>query len=171
MRRWLLALTAIGAVSLGGSEAALGAPAPRVHLASLAELPTPLPYPYDVDADAERALAAALKHAMASHKKVLVDLGGNWCADCRILASIMQLPEVAAFVNAHYEVVAIDVGRYDRNMQIPARYGLTKLAGVPSLLILDSHGKVLNAGHESALTDARSMTPQALADWLARWTD
>ncbi len=170
-------LVAAGAVCLGLASflslptAALAAPAPAVRIASLAQLPTPLPFPYDVDADAEGALKAALKHAKASHKKVLVDFGGNWCADCRILASVIQLPEVAAFVSAHYEVVTIDVGRYDRNMQIPARYGLTKLQGVPSLLILDEHGKLLNAGHESALTDARSMTPQALADWLARWTN
>ena len=36
----------------------------------------------------------------------------------------MAQPEVAAFVRAHYELVTIDIGRYDRNMQIPARYGL-----------------------------------------------
>lgn len=177
MIRRLLALAAAGAVWLGPlvllglAGGAAAAPAPAVHIASLAQLPTPLPFPYDVDADAEAALKAALRHARASHRKVLVDFGGNWCADCRILASVIQLPEVAAFVSAHYEVVAIDVGRYDRNMQIPARYGLTKLQGVPSVLILDDHGKLLNAGHESALTDARSMTPQALADWLARWTN
>ena len=29
--------------------------------------------------------------------------------------------------------------------------------------------KLVNAGHITALADARSMTPQSLADWLARW--
>jgi len=29
--------------------------------------------------------------------------------------------------------------------------------------------KLLNAGRETALADARSLTPQALADWLAGW--
>jgi hypothetical protein len=42
---------------------------------------------------------------------------------------------------------------------------------VPSLLIVDPKtDKLLNAGRVSALADARSMTPQALADWLAQWT-
>jgi len=171
MIRRLSVLAAAGAVSLAFlAPGAHAAPAPRVRIGSLAELPTPLPYPYDVDADAERALSAALKRAKATHRKVLVDLGGNWCADCRILAAVMDLPEVAAFVKAHYEVVMVDVGRLDRNTQIAKRYGL-KLEGVPSILILDGQGRLLDRGHEPALADARSMTPQALADWLARWTD
>jgi thiol-disulfide isomerase/thioredoxin len=171
MIRRLSVLAAAGAVSLAFlATGAHAATAPRVRIGSLAELPTPLPYPYDVDADAERALSAALKRAKATHRKVLVDLGGNWCADCRILAAVMDLPEVAAFVKAHYEVVMVDVGRLDRNTQIAERYGL-KLEGVPSILILDDQGRLLDRGHEPALADARSMTPQALADWLARWTN
>ena len=171
MLRRLSVITAAGAIALTSLGAgAYAAPAPRVKIGSLAELPTPLPYPYDVDADAERALSAALKRAKTTHRRVLVDLGGNWCPDCRILAAVMDLPEVAAFVKAHYEVVMVDVGRMDRNTQIAQRYGL-KLQGVPSILILDDHGRLLDRGHEPALADARSMTPQALADWLARWTD
>jgi len=168
MRR-LTAAVAAGAVFLGFAGGAGAAPGPKVSIASLAQLPTPLPYPYDVDANAEAALKTALARARAGHKHVLLDLGGNWCPDCRILAAVMRLPEMSAFLTAHYEVVTIDVGRYDRNMQIPARYGLAKLPGAPTVLVLDEHGRLVNAGHESALTDARSMTPQALADWLASW--
>jgi hypothetical protein len=29
---------------------------------------------------------------------------------------------------------------------------------------------LLDAGHIAAIADARIMTPQALADWLAQWT-
>jgi thiol-disulfide isomerase/thioredoxin len=170
MRRRLSVLAAAGAVILG-SVAAIAAPAPKASIATLQQLPTPLPYPYNVDADAEAALKSALLRARSSHRRVLIDLGGNWCPDCRILSAIMALPEIDRFVKAHYEVVTVDVGRYDRNMQIPARYGLAKLQGVPSVLVLDEHGKLLDAGHEAALADARSMTPQALADWLASWTN
>ncbi|MGA0603545.1 thioredoxin family protein [Caulobacter sp. KR2-114] len=170
LRRLPAAVLAAGAMLLAAGPGAQAAPAPHVSIASLKQLPTPLPYPYDVDADAEAAVKAALARARVGHKRVLLDLGGNWCADCRILAAVLQLPEIAAFMKAHYEVVTVDVGRYDRNMQIPARYGLARLPGAPTVLVLDEHGRLINAGHESALTDARSMTPQALADWLASWT-
>jgi hypothetical protein len=165
-----LRLIAVSALLLIAGEA-LGAAAPTVSISSFAQLKTPLPYPYDEKADAVAAVAAAAARARARHKLLLIDLGGNWCADCRILAATMELPEVRAFVQAHYELVTVDVGLFDRNLQIPARYGITnRLEGVPSLLVIDPvRNTLVNAGHVSALSDARHMTPQALADWLARW--
>ncbi len=151
---------------------ALAAPAPKVAIASFAQLQTPLPYPYDEAANANAVVAAAKAKARREHKLLLIDLGGNWCADCRILAGTMDLPEVKAFVDRHYELVTVDVGHFDKNLQIPAHYGIThRLEGVPSLLIVDPRtDALLDKDHVSALEDARSMTPQALADWLARWT-
>jgi thiol-disulfide isomerase/thioredoxin len=147
----------------------LAAMAPRVSVASLSDIAVP-DRPFDESADANAAVANAFARAKAEHKRVLIDLGGNWCADCRILAGIMALPEVQRFLDAHYVVVSVDVGRFNRNLQIPARFGITeRLEGVPSLLIANADGKLIDAGHIAALADARSMTPQAIADWLARW--
>jgi hypothetical protein len=157
---------------LGLAVPAFAAPAPKVHIASLEQLPTPLPYPYDEAANANGAVAAAKAKARALGKLLLIDLGGNWCGDCRVLAGVMALPDVKRFLAAHYVEVSVDVGRFDRNLQIPAHYGIThRLEGVPSILIVDPKtDKLLNPGRVSALADARSMTPQALADWLAQWT-
>ncbi len=168
MIRTLAAALAAGLVA----GAVWAAPAPRVSIASFQQLATPLPYPYDEHADADAAVFAAKQQAAAEHKLLLIDLGGNWCPDCRILAGTMALPEVKAFVRAHYVVVTVDVGRFDKNLQIPARYGIQhRLEGVPSVLIVDpTSNRLLDAGHVAALADARHMTPQALADWLAQWT-
>jgi len=115
-------------------------------------------------------VAAAKVEALAGHKLLLIDLGGNWCPDCRILAATMELPEVKAFAAAHYVVVSVDVGRFDKNLQIPARFGITRrLEGVPSVIIAEPDGTLVNRGHIAALADARHMTPQAIADWLAHW--
>jgi thiol-disulfide isomerase/thioredoxin len=147
---------------------AWAAKAPTVALKSLADLPTP-PYPYDEKADAEADVAAALKRAKKARKLTLIDFGGNWCADCRIFAGVIEQPDVKRWVDKHYEVVTVDVGRYNKNMQIPARYGVDKLKGVPSFLVVDGNGKLVNDGAFFALTDARHMTPQSIVDWLAQW--
>ena len=144
--------------------------APPVSVKTIADLPTPLPYPYDEQADAHAALNAAFARARANGKRVLIDFGGNWCGDCRVLAGIMELPEVKTFITQHYDVVTIDVGRYTRNMDIAAQFGLGKLAGgVPEILVAEANGKLINVSNAADLEDARHMTPQALADWLARW--
>ena len=168
-----LATTAVLALAASALSApALSAPrAPQVAATSFDQLAKPLPFPYDESADADAAVAAARARALKEHKRLLIDLGGNWCLDCRILAGTMRLPEIAPFVARHYEVVTVDVGRFDKNGQISAHYGIKgRLAGVPAVLVVDPKtDRLVDAGHETALSDARSMTPQALADWLARW--
>jgi len=161
---------ALSAVLFAG--AAVAAPAPQMGISSFAQLSTPLPYPYDESADADAAVAKAKAQARAEHKLLLIDLGGNWCGDCRVLAGTMEQPELKAFVDQHYVLVSVDVGRMTKNLQIPGHYGVDpKKGGVPNLLIVDPRsGKLLDAEHTAALEDARHMTPQALADWLAQWT-
>jgi thiol-disulfide isomerase/thioredoxin len=166
----------LAAVSLAlmftAPAAATPAAAPKIGIDSFAQLQTPLPYPYDEAANADAQVAKAKARAKASGKLLLIDLGGNWCGDCRILTATIERPELKAFVERHYQVVLVDVGRFDKNLQVPAHYGITeRLEGVPALLIVDPRtDKLLDSGHVSALQDARHMTPQALADWLAQWT-
>jgi thiol-disulfide isomerase/thioredoxin len=164
-------LPSIGATALLLASSSLHAvPAPHVKATSLEQLQQPLPLPYDEKADADRQVAAAKAQAKKEKKKLLIDLGGNWCPDCRVFAGVLELPEVAAFVKRHYVVVTVDVGRMDKNLQIPGHYGIDKVRGVPAVLIVDPKtDKLLNDGRLFALADARHMTPQALADWLAQW--
>ena len=143
--------------------------APELSISNLSELTVP-DRPYDEQSDADAAVANAFARAKATHKRVLIDLGGNWCADCRILAGLMQLPEMRRFLDQRYVVVLVNVGRFNRNLQIPARFGITKrLEGVPSVLIAKPDGTLVNRDHFFALDDARHMGPQAIADWLAQW--
>ena len=168
MRR--AALAGLLALSLA-VPAGAAAPAARMTIKSFEQLHQPLPLPYNETADADRAVAAALARAKQSGKPLIIDLGGNWCIDCRVLAGTMRTEPLRSWVARRFELVMVDVGRFDRNLQVPARYGLTsRLAGVPALLIVDPRtGKLINRRHETALADASSMNPQALADWLARW--
>jgi thiol-disulfide isomerase/thioredoxin len=163
-------LTLIATAVLLGAGLANAATAPHVQLTSIAALPIVERYPYDENANADAAVAAAFERARKSHKRVLIDLGGNWCGDCIVLANIMQLPEMKEFIASHFEVVVVDVGRETKNLQIPARFGVNLAGGVPTVLIVEPNGKTLvDSGHIAALEDARHMTPQGIADWLAQW--
>lgn len=168
MKRMGIAAAAV-AVLIAGS--ALAAPAPRLSLASTTNLPVVERKPYDEAANAESAVNAAFARAKKNGKRVLIDLGGNWCGDCIVLANIMQLPEMKPFIAKHFEVVTVDVGRFDKNLAIPARFGITKrLEGVPAVIVAEADGTFVNPGKITALADARHMNPQAIADWLAQWT-
>lgn len=173
-RNTLLATALSLAALLTTSPAGAAVAPPKVGITSFAQLSTPLPYPYDESLSAKATdarVAAARAKAKKTGKLLLVDLGGNWCGDCRILTGTLERPEVKAWLERHYVLVSVDVGRFDKNLQVPGAYGIhDRLEGVPALLVVDPKtNRLLDKGHESALQDARSMTPQALADWLAQF--
>lgn len=167
-RRVALALSAI---ALLAAAAAPHGRAPQVGIASIEQLPRPLPAPYNAGDDAHAQVEAALKRARASGKPVLIDFGANWCADCRVLAGVLELPELKAWVTQKFELIQVDVGRFNRNLDIPPRFSRTEFNAIPAVYVIDARtGKIRNPGAELALGDARTMTPQAIADWLAKWT-
>ena len=43
-----------------------------------------------------------------------------------------------------YEVVYVDVGHRDRNIDIAQRFGIEKIKGTPTVLVLSSQGALLN---------------------------
>jgi len=144
----------------------------KPSIARWEQLPVATVQPYNEAANADAQVAAAFARAQKSHKRVLIDLGGNWCVDCIVLANFVRLPEMRRFMEAHYEEVLVDVGRFNRNLQIPARFGITeRLKGVPALLIATPEGKLVNGENVFATADAHSMTPQAIAAYLAKYAD
>ena len=158
------------AILLLTTPAFAAVPAPKLSIQDFKQLPVVLTQPYDEGADAQAAVATAFARAQKSHKRVLIDLGGNWCVDCIVLANFLKLPEMARFMTAHYEVVTVDVGRFNRNLQIPARFGLTKrLEGVPALLVVTPDGKLVNGKDVFATAAASEMTPKSVADYLAKY--
>ena len=164
----ILGLLALPIV-MAGAEAAN---APRMSIATTADLPVVERVPYDENANAGAAVDAAFARAKKNGKRVLIDMGGNWCGDCIVLANLMQLPELKRFMGAHFEIVSVDIGRYNKNMDIPQRFGAAdrvKSGGVPSIIIAEPDGTFVNKGDMSALEDARHMTPQGIANWLAQW--
>ena len=165
MRHKAIAFLVVGAALLAGAAAP-----PNLPIHDLKNLPVVETAPYDEKANADAVVAAAFARAKKSHKLVMLDLGGNWCPDCLILANVIRLPAMQAFMTAHYEFASVDVGRFDKNLQIPARFSFTKrLEGVPTILVATPDGKLLNRGDVFALSNARDMTPQSLAEYLAKW--
>jgi thiol-disulfide isomerase/thioredoxin len=151
--------------------AAWAASAPKVSVNSVTELPMTVPRPYDERANADAVVDAAFAKARKSGKRVLIDLGGNWCPDCVTLANVMNLPNVKPFIAAHYEVASVDVGHFDKNPQILTRFGFYgHLEYIPTVLVAEPNGELINGADVSHLADAHTMTPQAIIDWLAKWT-
>jgi thiol:disulfide interchange protein len=125
----------------------------------------PVEHPYDTQADAHAEVEAALAEARTSGRRVLLDFGGNWCADCRVLSGVLESPAVKPWLAANFVTVLIDIGRLSKNLDIAGRWGV-QVQDAPAVLVISPDGRLLNRNALSALTDARLLSPQAVVDVL-----
>lgn len=103
------------------------------------------PRPFDEAANAMQDVDAALLAAAADGKHPLLVLGGNWCHDSRDLAKKFEGEPLQSLVSSKFHTVWVDVGRRDRNLDVATRFGVEKLLGTPTVLILSPEGELLNA--------------------------
>ncbi|MGV6801959.1 MAG: thioredoxin family protein [bacterium] len=124
-------------------------------------------HPYDEQADARAAIDAALSQIKRENKLLAIELGANWCGDCLILSGMMEIPAFKTYLDQHYVVVAVDIGRFDKNLDIPARWGLAKVPAAPTLMIIDPQGNWLNAeDRPGQFTNARDRNAQDALDYF-----
>ena len=124
---------------------------------------------YDPHANASEAIAQALAQAKADHKRVLLDFGADWCPDCQVLAQLFDDPQVKPFLDAHYHVVRIDVGRWDNNLDIANRYGNPIEKGIPAVVILDANARTITSTAGGELANARTATAKEILSFLQQW--
>ena len=126
------------------------------------------PLPYDEKADAKADLQRALSAAKSSSMPVLVIFGANWCPDCRALDQALSTGKNAELVAREFKVVKVDVGNFDRNLDLAARYGNPIKKGIPAAVVLSPEDQVLYATRLGELADARHMSDTGIYDFFKR---
>jgi thioredoxin 1 len=124
---------------------------------------------YPDPSNARADLAAALKTASATHRRVLIDFGGNWCGDCQVLDLYMHDSKNQPLVDANYVVVHVNVGHIDANLDLAEKYGVPLNKGVPALAVLSGHGALLYSQKNGEFEAMRHMQSSALTDFLLQW--
>ena len=126
---------------------------------------------YPDAARAEADVAAALQEAARTHRRVLVDFGGDWCTDCRILDVNLRRPENAALLQKHYIVVHVNVGDkgISENFPLAERYGIPLRKGVPALAVLEADGRLVYSQRNGEFESMRRMDPRSVNEFLAKW--
>jgi hypothetical protein len=124
---------------------------------------------YPDPAEAPAAISSALAAAAWDHKRVLLVFGGNWCYDCHVLDATFHSKAIAPLVIANYHVVHVNVGDYDKNLDLAKKYEIPLDKGVPSLAILDPDGKLVVSQKKGEFESTVRLGPQDVVNFLKRW--
>ena len=124
---------------------------------------------YPDPSQAKADLAAALKTAAATHKRILLDFGGNWCGDCQVLDLYIHDARNWPILEANFVLVHVNIGYMDANLDIAEKYKIPLRRGVPALAVLSERGTLLYSQKGGEFEAMRNLESSALTSFLVQW--
>lgn len=127
---------------------------------------------YLPSADPLAELQQTLDTARESGKLALVILGGNWCHDSRALAARLFEEPLRTTIDAHYQVLFVDVGYLDQGKAVITRLGVPVYYATPTVLIVDPvSGQLVNTQNRHQWANAASIGMQESVDYFGQYAD
>lgn len=157
-------LAAARGMLVAGAVMLAGLPALAQHDATVGIHPQHI-YP-EIGA-AQHDIDAALVEARRTHKRVILDFGGDWCGDCQVLNIYFHQSPNGELLKKNFILVDVNIGKMDANIELAHKYGVP-VKGVPALSVLDAHGTVLYA-QANEFSDMRHMDPESVTEFLNKW--
>ena len=127
-----------------------------------------LPDRFDPKRDAAADVAGAVAMAQAQGKRVLVDVGGEWCPWCHILDHFMaDNAEAGQLRDRHYVWVKVNWSPENKNEQLLARW--PKVKGYPHLFVLDGRGQLIHSQDTAELEEGKGYNAAKVLAFLRRY--
>ncbi len=123
---------------------------------------------FDEKRDAAADIKLGVAEAKRSHRRVLLDVGGEWCIWChRLDTLIMKNPDLSAFLNKNFVVVKVNYSKENKNEALLSQY--PKIPGYPHLFVLDEKGKLLHSQDTSELEEGKGHSKEKVLAFLKTW--
>jgi len=129
---------------------------------------TALPVVFDPARDPAQDLQLAVATAASSGKRIILDVGGEWCVWChRLDAFLEEHAGLKEAIARDFVWLKINWSEGHENTQFLSTY--PKVAGYPHLFVLDGDGTLLHSQDTALLEEGSSYNLQKVAAFLARW--
>jgi thioredoxin 1 len=126
--------------------------------------------PYNETADARLEIRHALSQAATTNTPIIIVFGANWCGDCKMLDSAMKTGTSAPLLARDFKIVKVNVGHFDKNLDVAKSYGVPLAKGIPAVAIISPKNEVLYVTREGELANARKMGENGIYEFFERVT-
>lgn len=123
---------------------------------------------FDPKRDAKADLGVAIVAATKTGKRIILDIGGEWCGWCVYMDKFLfQNPELAKFRDDNYIWVKINMSDVNENKPFLASY--PEIEGFPHLFVLDETGKLIQSQDTSLLEEGKGYNLERFTEFLQKW--
>jgi len=128
-----------------------------------------LPERFDPARDAAADVATAVAQAQSEHKRVLVDVGGEWCGWCHIMDRFFAADaEARGLRERGFVLVKVNFSPENRNQAFLSRW--PRIGGYPHLFVLGPDGALLHSQDTSELEAGKGYDRAKVIAFLRRWS-
>jgi thiol:disulfide interchange protein len=123
---------------------------------------------FDPARDADKDIRDAVVEATMTGRRILLDVGGEWCIWCKRLdAFFASHPRASDLMHTGYVVVKVNFSKENKNEGVLSRY--PKIAGYPHLFILDAGGKLVHSQDTGLLEEGKGYSEEKILKFLEQW--
>jgi thiol:disulfide interchange protein len=123
---------------------------------------------FDPTRNAAKDVEAAVANAQEQGKRVMVDVGGEWCSWCHILDRFVEAHrDVKALIEANYVWVKVNYSPQNKNEALLSRW--PKVAGYPHLFVLDGDGKLIQSQNTAELEAGKDYDKSKMLTFLQQY--
>jgi thiol:disulfide interchange protein len=134
--------------------------------------PPPSPNPksgYDVTRDPAKDLQEAIVQATKTNKRILLDVGGDWCVYCHMMdATFEGHPQLQKVRDTYYIMVKVNYSTENPNQAFLASY--PKIADYPHFFVLDSKGTLLHSQPTHGFEHGKTYNVGKIDAFLKKWS-
>lgn len=123
---------------------------------------------FDPQRDPAKDLREAIAKAKKSNKRIILDVGGEWCIWCHRLDQFFSdNKDVNEFLHKNYIVVKVNFSPENKNEKFLAQF--PKVAGYPHLFVLEKDGKLLHSQNTGDLEAGKGHDHDKVLGFLKKW--
>ena len=122
--------------------------------------------PYNETDEAETEINYLLDIIKNEQKHGLIVFGANWCHDSRSFAATLNSIRFEKLLKNNYEILYVDVGDKDKNINLIRKYGVQGEFGTPTVFVINSNGRVLNLNTAVSWRNAHSIDDDYKYEYL-----
>jgi thiol:disulfide interchange protein len=124
---------------------------------------------YDPSRNPADDLAQAIPIAQAENKRIMLELGGDWCIWCKYMDEFYAThPDILQYRIDHYVLIKVNVSEDNANEGFLSQY--PEAGGYPHIYILEGTGKFLHSQNTVDLEDGNiSYVPEVFMSFLEKW--
>jgi thioredoxin 1 len=124
---------------------------------------------YSDTADPHADIVQAIHSATQTHKRIILDFGGNWCSECLVLNYYLHQQPNLPLLENNFVLVHINIGHMDKNNDVAEKYEVPIKRGVPALAILDEHGRLIYSQKNKEGEALVRTDPASITEFLNQW--